>query len=133
MKHLLKQQFSDNSNIFRSLLSVYGIGYTNAVAICNKFAIHKNMLFKSLNQKRLDRLNFYLNSNFITELDLRRSSKSYFDIHKKNGSYKGLRFKQGLPSNGQRTHTNAKTVKRIFRPKRSRIKMSSIKKSGKKK
>lgn len=33
---------------------------------------------------------------------------------KKIGCYKGIRFLQGLPVNGQRTHTNGKTMKRLY-------------------
>ena len=32
---------------------------------------------------------------------------------KKQASWKGLRLRQGLPVNGQRTHTNARTAKAL--------------------
>lgn len=130
MKHLLKHQFSNKANIFRSLLTVYGIGFTKASTLCNYFAIHKKMSFKDLSDSRLFRLNLYLGEKFITGLALRRPIRTYFRMHKLYGSYKGLRFKQGLPSNGQRTHTNSKTVKRLLRKGRTNL---VVKKNAKKK
>ena len=132
MKHLLKRQFSDDANVFRSLLTIYGIGFIKASVICVRFAIHKNMLFKDLAKSRLNRLNMHLSRDFVTELSLRRPIRMYLQTHKLYGSYKGLRFKQGLPSNGQRTHTNSKTVKRLLRKNKIILNRFSAK-SGKKK
>lgn len=62
---------------------------------------HRKKLFKNITKKKLgktlkkyiqDRINFY------------------FEIR----SVKGLRHKQGYPIRGQRTHTNAKTKKRLY-------------------
>jgi len=133
MKHLLKRQFSDDANIFRSLLTIYGIGFIKASAICTRFAIHKNAVFRDLAKSKLNRLNVHLSRDFITELSLRRPVRMYLQTHKLYGSYKGLRFKQGLPSNGQRTHTNAKTIKRLLRKNRIIFNRFSAKGSKKKK
>ena len=50
------------------------------------------------------------------EGDLRRevamNIKRYLDL----GSYRGIRHRRGLPVNGQRTHTNARTRKGKARP-----------------
>lgn len=132
MKHLLKRQFSDDANIFRSLLTIYGIGFIKASVICVRFAIHKNMTFRDLAKSKLNRLNIHLTKDFITELSLRRPIRTYLQTHKLYGSYKGLRFKQGLPSNGQRTHTNAKSVKRLLRKNRSILNRFSAKSKKKK-
>lgn len=32
----------------------------------------------------------------------------------RNGSYRGIRFTQGLPMRGQRTHSNSFTVRRVL-------------------
>ena len=66
-------------------------------------------------------------------MSLRRPFEMYFHTHKIYGSYKGIRFKQGLPSNGQRTHTNAKTIKRLLRKNRIIFNRFSAKGSKKKK
>ena len=51
MKYLLKRQFSDNSNIFRSLLSIYGIGYIKALLFVIDLEFIRQMCFKDLNQQ----------------------------------------------------------------------------------
>jgi small subunit ribosomal protein S13 len=57
-----------------------------------------------------------IDQNYQVEGDLRRevamNIKRYMDL----GSYRGVRHRKGLPVNGQRTHTNARTRKGKARP-----------------
>ena len=57
-----------------------------------------------------------IDKNYTVEGDLRRevamNIKRLMDL----GCYKGLRHRKGLPVNGQRTHTNARTRKGKTRP-----------------
>jgi small subunit ribosomal protein S13 len=57
-----------------------------------------------------------IDQNYQVEGDLRRevamNIKRYLDL----GSYRGIRHRKGLPVNGQRTHTNARTRKGKARP-----------------
>ena len=43
---------------------------------------------------------------------LRLSRKKSIEETKKQSSWRSLRFRQGLPVNGQRTHTNARVAKK---------------------
>jgi len=57
-----------------------------------------------------------IDQSYQVEGDLRRevamNIKRYMDL----GSYRGVRHRKGLPVNGQRTHTNARTRKGKARP-----------------
>lgn len=44
---------------------------------------------------------------------LKQKTKNYIDFIIKNRTYKGMRHKNKYPARGQRTHTNAKTKKKI--------------------
>ncbi|KAG0140205.1 hypothetical protein CROQUDRAFT_375703 [Cronartium quercuum f. sp. fusiforme G11] len=51
----------------------------------------------------------------IIESDLRREVRANIAHHRAVGSYRGKRHALGFPVNGQRTHTNAKTAKKLNR------------------
>ena len=44
---------------------------------------------------------------------LKLEKKKHVEEIKKQSSWKGLRFRQGLPVNGQRTHTNSRVAKKL--------------------
>jgi len=52
----------------------------------------------------------FINKHYSTENLLITPVRRILSQHKKFGSYKGIRSTQGLPSNGQRTHSNASTA-----------------------
>ena len=49
--------------------------------------------------------------DLLVEGDLRRETSQNIKRLMEIGSYKGLRHRRGLPANGQRTKTNARTRK----------------------
>lgn len=51
----------------------------------------------------------------IIESDLRREVRANIAHQRAVGSYRGKRHALGFPVNGQRTHTNAKTAKKLNR------------------
>jgi small subunit ribosomal protein S13 len=64
-----------------------------------------------LTDEEVSKLSSMISANYKVEGDLRRevtaNVKRLMDIN----SYRGLRHKRGLPTRGQRTHTNARTRK----------------------
>ena len=51
---------------------------------------------------------------------LRRDIRSNITRLRTIGSYRGVRHSLGLPSRGQRTHTNAQTKRRLF-PRQKKV------------
>jgi len=95
----------------KSVLDVnYGISRNSAKEI-----VFKNKLSKIImNKNSYNLINKILTKNslkFNRFLKLRNLKN--IDTIKKQASWKGLRFRQGLPVNGQRTHTNARTAKKL--------------------
>jgi len=69
--------------------------------------------------KQLIRMEYCLNHRFVPEKDYKNFYGTRIHEHKKYATYRGVRLLHGLPSHGQRTHTNAKTSKRLrFKPLR---------------
>ena len=94
-----------------ALTYIYGIGRTRSVEILKATEIDESIRVKDLTDDQLLALRDYIEGNYETEGDLRRSVAA--DIRRKIeiGSYQGRRHRMGLPVHGQRTKTNARTRK----------------------
>ena len=66
---------------------------------------------RDLTEDEVNRIRVWVDQHLTVEGDLRRDIQQ--DIKRKIeiGSYQGIRHRKGLPVNGQRTHTNARTRK----------------------
>lgn len=105
------QFIADKKHIWVGLTAIYGIGKTTALAICDRAGIPSNKRVSDLSEADLDKIRQEIGHHTV-EGELRRevaiNIKQMMDL----GSYKGIRHRRGLPVNGQRTKTNAKTRKR---------------------
>lgn len=92
------------------LTAIYGIGRNRAKEVCSLASIDPTKKVKDLTEAELDVLRSEI-IKFRVEGDLRRevamSVKRLIEL----GTYRGSRHKRGLPVNGQRTRTNARTRK----------------------
>lgn len=66
---------------------------------------------KDLTEAEEQKINDIISSKYQVEGDLRRLVTNNIKRIKDINSYKGVRHKAGLPVNGQRTRTNARTRK----------------------
>ena len=90
----------------------YGIDKTTARKLFLKIGLHETAVFANCNPTQKLKL-----QELIEELKLNTlKKKKLFCIHKlqEMNSYRGYRHANGLPVNGQRTHTNARTQKKIL-------------------
>jgi len=94
-----------------ALTSVYGIGRTTSKAILAAAKIEPTTRVKDLTEAGVQKLNDIIASKHTVEGDLKRLVTNNIKRIKDINTYKGLRHKAGLPVNGQRTRTNARTRK----------------------
>ena len=66
---------------------------------------------KDLTDEETTQLQRYIDANLQVEGDLRRERSQAIKRLQEIGSYRGVRHRRGLPVNGQRTKTNARTRK----------------------
>jgi len=114
MLYLLETKLAENKSVVFALIKVYGINKSTAFFICKKLGFSINFKIKNLTQEHVAEILQLIDSlNLILNNDLKKlkslASKDLILIK----SYKGLRKIQGLPVRGQRTHTNAKSSKKI--------------------
>ena len=94
-----------------ALTYIFGIGRTTALKILDDTGVDWTKSTDDLSADEANTIRQEIENNYKVEGDLRRevtqNIKRLMDI----GCYRGLRHRKGLPSRGQRTHTNARTRK----------------------
>ena len=92
-----------------SLTYIYGIGPMFAARILEATGISPTTRVKDLTEAELKKLRDEIDSNYTVEGDLQRVVSGNVKRLKDINAYRGIRHKNGLPSRGQRTRTNART------------------------
>lgn len=100
-----------NKRIDIALGYIYGIGRANAKVILEKAQVNGATRTHDLTEVEVARIREVIQREYRVEGELRKeiamNVKRLIDL----GTYRGSRHKKGLPSRGQRTHTNARTRK----------------------
>ena len=100
-----------NKHIEVSLTYIFGLGRTSARKICEATKVDPSKKINDLSNEELAELRKVIENDYKVEGRLRSETalniKRLMDI----GCYRGLRHRRGLPVNGQRTRTNARTRK----------------------
>jgi small subunit ribosomal protein S13 len=100
-----------HKHIVRALPYLFGIGPAAARAICAKTGIAPTKQTEELTETEIKKIRDVLDGEYKVEGDLRREIQMNIKRLMDLGCYRGLRHRRGLPVNGQRTHTNARTRK----------------------
>ena len=93
------------------LTYIYGIGQPTARQICAALGLSPDTKVRDLTDDEVTRLRQYIDSEVQVEGDLRRARQQAIKRLTEIGAYRGIRHRRGLPVNGQRTRTNARTRK----------------------
>lgn len=106
---------SSNKHVEIGLTEIYGIGRPSARAICDEAGVDRSIKIGALSDKQAEALRGEV-AKYQVEGDLRREVSMNIKRLMDLGCYRGLRHRRGLPVNGQRTKTNARTRKGPPRP-----------------
>lgn len=115
MLNLGKYSIKDRNNIVLTFAGLFGVGRVKAEKISSFLNIHPLAKIKDLLQ-HFDSLNIVKEYGNLLRIEYFLRLRIFRLIKRKEiiNSYQAVRKAMGLPSRGQRTHTNAKTV-RILR------------------
>lgn len=94
-----------------ALTYIYGIGPKFASTILAAAKVEPTTRVKDLTEAEEQRIRELIDSDYTVEGDLQRLVTNNIKRLKDVNAYRGLRHKAGLPVNGQRTRTNARTRK----------------------
>jgi small subunit ribosomal protein S13 len=111
-----------NKHIRIALQSIYGIGNTRALKICEKTKIEQHIKVSELTDAQLRALQEVV-GEYDVEGPLRRKVSMDIKRYRDIKCYRGDRHRRGLPMRGQRTRTNARTRKG---PRGKRVSMKSM-------
>ena len=92
------------------LTYIYGIGQPSAREICATLGLSPDTKIRDLTDDEVSRLRAHIDDMQV-EGDLRRERSQAIKRLGEIASYRGIRHRRGLPVNGQRTKTNARTRK----------------------
>ena len=92
------------------LTYIYGIGLTLSREVLKKAGVNPDVRVRDLTEDDVAKLRNVL-ADYKVEGDLRREVSLNIKRLVEIGSYRGIRHREGLPTRGQRTKTNARTRK----------------------
>jgi small subunit ribosomal protein S13 len=93
------------------LTYIYGVGRSTSKTILTKLAINPDTKVRDLTEEEVVRLREAIDGSVTVEGDLRRERSQNIKRLMDIGCYRGIRHRRGMPVNGQRTKTNARTRK----------------------
>ena len=94
-----------------ALQYIYGIGATLTKKILKETGVNGDTRVKDLSEEDVNKLRSLIEKQYKVEGELRRDVLSNIKRLKDTGSYRGSRHAKGLPTRGQRTKTNSRTVR----------------------
>jgi small subunit ribosomal protein S13 len=93
------------------LTYIYGVGRSTSNTILTKLDINPDTKVRDLTEEEIVRLREAIDGSVTVEGDLRRERSQNIKRLMDIGCYRGIRHRRGMPVNGQRTKTNARTRK----------------------
>ncbi len=93
------------------LTYIYGVGRSTSKTILVKLGIDADTKVRDLTEEEVVRLREAIDGSVTVEGDLRRERSQNIKRLMDIGCYRGIRHRRGMPVNGQRTKTNARTRK----------------------
>ena len=100
-----------NKHMDRALTYIYGIGLTTSRQILDKADLPYQMNSDDLSGDDVNRIRTIIENDYVVEGDRRREVSMDIKRLMDLGCYRGRRHRRGLPVNGQRTKTHARTRK----------------------
>jgi small subunit ribosomal protein S13 len=94
-----------------ALTYIFGIGRSTARKVSEDTGVSIDTKVNDLTDGEITKLRDYIDANLQVEGDLRRDRQQSIKRLQEIGAYRGVRHRRGLPVNGQRTKTNARTRK----------------------
>ena len=93
------------------LTYIYGIGRSTSNKVLSLVGINADTKVRDLTEEEILRLREAIDREVEVEGDLRRERSQNIKRLMDIGCYRGIRHRRGMPVDGQRTKTNARTRK----------------------
>ena len=94
-----------------ALTAIYGIGQSRASTVLEEAEVDRDKRPREWTESETKKVRRIIEENFTVEGQLRTEEQMNIKRLMDIGCYRGKRHREGLPVNGQRTRTNARTRK----------------------
>jgi len=111
MPRIAGTNIPEDKRIEIALTYVYGIGLSSSKKILSNLKINSNIRTNKLSSNEIDRLRGVIEKEYKIEGELRQEKMMNIKRLKDIGCYRGTRHVKGLPTRGQRTKTNTRTIR----------------------
>lgn len=101
----------DEKRIEIALTYIYGIGPSTSKKILSQLGIDKQLRTKNVSAEDANKLRDVIEKTYRVEGELKHEIKMNIKRLREIGCYRGVRHQRGLPTQGQRTKTNSRTVR----------------------
>lgn len=109
MARMLGVTLPDEKRIDYALTTLYGIGWTNVKVVLATTNVSASKKVKEVTEEEFKKILEIIETNYKVEGYLREAINENIKRLREIGSYKGIRHVRGLPVDGQRTKSNART------------------------
>ncbi|MBR0171904.1 MAG: 30S ribosomal protein S13 [Lachnospiraceae bacterium] len=93
------------------LTYIFGIGRTSSNKILEAAKVNPDTRVRDLTDEEVRKISEVIGEHYMVEGELRREVAMNIKRLTEIGSYRGMRHRKKLPCRGQRTKTNARTLK----------------------
>lgn len=100
-----------NKRVEIALTYLYGIGLTLSKKVLAAAAVDPNIRVKDLTEAQANKIREIVEKTYKVEGDLKREVLLNIKRLKEIGAFRGSRHSKNLPTRGQRTKTNSRTVR----------------------
>jgi len=114
MPRILNVNLPKDKSTLIGLTYIKGIGFSRSKIICAKLNISIATKLGDLSKDNIKAITDFIDRYYIIGNKLSRDKVNNIKKLIKISSYRGFRHVRGLPSRGQRTHTNAKTSRKFI-------------------
>ena len=106
-------EIQNKKKIIYSLTSIYGLEKNQGLQICLKLNLNPKLKWEKLTKNEQIEIIDFIERNLIVGEKKKKENTQQIKLLQQNGSYRGFRHRNALPVHGQRTHSNARSYKRL--------------------
>lgn len=111
MDSILNTYLKEEKQLNIALCKIFGIGKNLSKQICDQLGVNETLCFNKLTESQIEQISQLVNQNYCVGVQLKQNKRKTLQRLIRIASYRGFRHIQGLPTRGQRTHTNARNAR----------------------
>ncbi|EPS74680.1 hypothetical protein M569_00055 [Genlisea aurea] len=105
----------DDKQVRIASTKIVGLGHKKAIQVRYRLGISGNIKIKECSKYQIDQIEEMIGQDHVVHWELKRGERADIERNISIPCYRGIRHQDGSPLRGQRTHTNARTCRKLIR------------------